>query len=388
MREKKDGLRVLFICDFAASFPGSFIESIYSLAASISGQGGQVWFIFPAERDCLKRLSWVGEVHYVPSFQGKKFDLKLHKHIKKLVRSRQIQLIHSHFGLAGFITGCLVSFRLPCVHIAHERTVSKYYYSKTSFFRRFFVKIFFRFYDLLSRTKYIAISSEVKNSLIQYNGLEKNKIAVIPNAVLAKRTESIETVHIPYLEKMNKRLVVGMVAHMGPAKDHMSLLKAAQKVTKRIPAVIFVFVGGNLANDPGDTRAMLEKLSKEMDLQDHVLFTGEIPDPYPFIERFEIGLLISNWEGFGNVLVEYMLRKKPVIGTSVGGIKDIIIDGENGFLVPPCQPEMLADKILWLLEHPDAAKQMGKKGYLRAKKEYSMELWIERINRVYQFAIN
>jgi glycosyltransferase involved in cell wall biosynthesis len=237
--------------------------------------------------------------------------------------------------------------------------------------------------DLVSTTRYIAISSEVKSSLIRYNGLSPDKIIIIPNAILSRRSGIISEFPAWLKEKLKNRKIIGMVAHMGPQKDHFSVIEAAKLVIQNIPSALFVLIGGNLVNDPADTRASYEKIVNNLKLNDYVLFVGETNDPYPYIEMFDIGILISHWEGFGNALVEYMLRKKPVIGTAVGGIKDIIIDGENGFLIPPERPDILAEKIIWLLNNPLEAGHMGERGFIRAQKEYSMDVWIKRISEMY-----
>ena len=111
---------------------------------------------------------------------------------------------------------------------------------------------------------------------------------------------------------------------------------------------------------------------------------GEVQNPMPYVELCDIGCLISNWEGFGNALVEYMLKKKPVIGTAVGGIKDIIDDGVNGFLVPRNDSELLAKKILYFIDNPQRAKEMGEESYQKAIREYDMNRWVNRIIEVYE----
>jgi glycosyltransferase involved in cell wall biosynthesis len=74
-----------------------------------------------------------------------------------------------------------------------------------------------------------------------------------------------------------------------------------------------------------------------------------------------------------------MAHKLPCIGTHVGGVPDIIVDGETGYLVPPNQPQILADRILRLLRNPDMAREMGERGYRRAMQEFTWDRVVERM---------
>lgn len=273
-------------------------------------------------------------------------------------------------------------------HIAHERNPSKnYLIDNRNIIKRHIAKVTFRSLQLIGKTSYIAISSEVKKSLEDYNGILPGKITIIPNAVLKNRP-NVNDDHqkLDMLKKMKSygNFIVGMTAHLGPQKDHKTLIDAAKIVNKQKPNIRFVLIGGNLVNVRDDYRGQLERYIQKEGVAEIIHFLGEVQNPMPFVELCDIGCLISHWEGFGNALVEYMLKKKPVIGTSVGGIKDIINDGVNGFLVPRKDSALLAEKIIYLIENPGRAKDMGEQGYQKAILEYDMERWVNRIIEVYE----
>ena len=104
-------------------------------------------------------------------------------------------------------------------------------------------------------------------------------------------------------------------------------VKAASVIKKRIPEAFFVIVGDGL------NRKETEKLVKEYGLQDSFLITGWVNDPFNYICNFDVAMLMSRWEGFGLVLPEYMLIKKPIVASNVDAIPEIIQDGVNGLLV-------------------------------------------------------
>jgi glycosyltransferase involved in cell wall biosynthesis len=89
-------------------------------------------------------------------------------------------------------------------------------------------------------------------------------------------------------------------------------------------------------------------------------------------------------EGMSLTVAEAMATGKPVIATKVGGNVDQIIDGYNGFLVPPRDPEAIARKILELLENPEKAKEMGKKARQLAEEKFDIEIRVKKIVRLYK----
>lgn len=379
----KEPLHILYISDFSASFSGSFVDSLCQLAETVRNSGGKVWFIFPSYKPYMFRLKELGDLYILPSFQNKRFDFRLTKLVYKMVKDNNISVIHTQFGLSGYFAGCIVTSFKRRLHVFHERSVSKYLYKHPPLFHYIITKIVFKLFDLLSNTIYIAISNEVKRSLIQYNNIPAHKIVIIPNAVIGKNLDKDTDKSINMVNDFGTRPVVGMVANFGPAKDYEGVIQAARIVVDNDPSVLFVFVGGNLVNDRFNSRLILEDLVDRMYLRNNILFAGEVKNPFPIIERFTVGILYSNTEGFGNVIVEYMLQKKPVIGSSVGGIVDIIEDGKTGFLVPPKNPPLLANKILWLLNNPDRAQDMGVSGYHRAREVYGIDIWLNRIIELY-----
>jgi glycosyltransferase involved in cell wall biosynthesis len=88
-------------------------------------------------------------------------------------------------------------------------------------------------------------------------------------------------------------------------------------------------------------------------------------------------------EGLGVVLVEAMSRGVPVIGSNVGGIPDIITDGQNGFLVPEQEPEVLSEKIIELLSNPHFAEQFRQAGYNTVKMRFSWEMISRQFSEAY-----
>ena len=104
----------------------------------------------------------------------------------------------------------------------------------------------------------------------------------------------------------------------------------------------------------------------QIKLEDQIVFTGRQSDVESIINIFTVGVLSTNLdvhgEGISNSIMEYMVLKKPVVATEGGGTAEIVFDGENGFLLPEKSPQIMAEKINYLLDHPEEARRMGESG--------------------------
>lgn len=129
-----------------------------------------------------------------------------------------------------------------------------------------------------------------------------------------------------------------------------------------------------------------EQLARKLDIKNNVIFTGRIPRvelPY-YYAASDVVVVPSLQEAWSLVVTEAMASGKPVIGTNVGGIPDQIIDGYNGFLVPPRNPKSIAEKILWLYENQDQTKKMGMCGRKLVEEKFDINKRIDKILKLYK----
>jgi glycosyltransferase involved in cell wall biosynthesis len=149
--------------------------------------------------------------------------------------------------------------------------------------------------------------------------------------------------------------VVGMVANFRHPKDHATFLKAALLVSETVPAAEFHLVGAG----PGEpeARALVETLG----LHARVRFLGGLPPEagWAAMARFSVSVLSTLSEGMPNVVLEAMAAARPVVATAVGGVPEIIEEGETGYLVPPRDANALAAVVAGLLKDPEHAARIG-----------------------------
>ncbi len=185
------------------------------------------------------------------------------------------------------------------------------------------------------------------------------------------------------------RRVVLTVARMAASEDykgHDVVLRALPQVVAKVPDLTYVVVGD------GDDRPRLERVAKALGLREHVVFTGEVSDPElaSIYRRSDVFALPARTvvddhrpkgEGFGIVFLEAMAFGKPVIGPRYGAPAELIRHGENGLLVDSEDPASVAEALLNLLTHPDAAREMGKAGSDWVQRHYSYASFREKLRQ-------
>lgn len=181
----------------------------------------------------------------------------------------------------------------------------------------------------------------------------------------------------------HKQLIVTYIGVLIPRKGVHHLINAFAQTIQHVPMSQLKIIG---RPDNPDYTQTLKKQIEEYHLQEKVLFIPEIPQQQLCHEVSQSTVLIlpSLSEGLGRVLIEAMATGTPVIGTHVGGIPDIIQEGVTGFLVPPADENVLAEKMVYLLENPAKALEMGKKGREFVQNYFSPEIYYQGYEKICQ----
>ncbi|MBD3168216.1 MAG: glycosyltransferase [candidate division Zixibacteria bacterium] len=180
------------------------------------------------------------------------------------------------------------------------------------------------------------------------------------------------------LRLTESRPIVGIVASLYPFKGPDVFAEAAAIVHKQAPEAVFVMVG------EGDQRPKIESIIAENGLEDVVHLLGYRKDVPEILPTFDISVLASDTEAFPNTLLEASACGKPIVSTAVGGAPEIVVDGYNGFLVPPREPRAMADKIIKLLDNIDLRKQMAENSLKRVREKFSIEHKVEVFSRFFE----
>lgn len=233
-------------------------------------------------------------------------------------------------------------------------------------------------------TKYVTISKTVRQYAASQLNIPLAKIEVIYNAIdmdRFTRTAVDCEVTLKELRIANGRKIITTIGRLTQQKGHLYLLEAAEAVVKEFPNVHFLIVGDEFAEP--DLSGYLRKKVEIKNMQDKILFTGVHTDIPEILSITDVFVLPSLWEGLPVALLEAMAAGVPVIATSVGSNPEVVVDGMNGFLIPPRNPQTLAQRIKELLGDPEKAKRIGAKGQRIIRKFFSIDRMVHEYEQLY-----
>jgi len=209
---------------------------------------------------------------------------------------------------------------------------------------------------------------------------DSEKDFVIHNGLDLSRAKGLQNGHDASSDGNGNDLAqVGMVAEFRPDKDFKTFLLAARRLLSRHQNVTFVTVGD------GETLQPMKDLVS--DAGERIQFLGRQKDVERIVSSFSIGVLASFTEGISNSIMEYMVLAKPVVTTDCAGSRELVVQGETGFLVPPQDPVALADRIGYLLDNPEKARRMGEAGREYIAQHFSLNTMVDKTVEIYKYAI-
>ncbi|MDI6704371.1 MAG: glycosyltransferase family 4 protein [bacterium] len=284
--------------------------------------------------------------------------------IKAVVLCKGCDLIHAHFVFSGLI-GIFVAkiYKIKIVLTAHGSDIN--YLEKSGLLRRTCLFILRRV------CRVIAVSNSLKHKMVEI-GISSCKITVIPNGVNLQNF------------KPRKRDKVGFqllwVGRLIEEKGVVFLIEALKWVNEEIPHTKLILIG------EGELKERLKRLSRHLALY-NVDFMGEVSHSVisGYMESADLFILPSLQEGLPLALLEAMAMGLPVIATSVGGIKDVVIHEKTGILIPPKKPRLLAEKIIYLLKDEDLRKKIGENGRRRVEEHFTWDRIVKDTSRVYNW---
>ena len=234
-----------------------------------------------------------------------------------------------------------------------------------------------------------AVSNSLKDKLdAEYGEPDRNEIIVLPMGVDSTLfdAESESKPEDRFLRPTN----ILFVGRLTEKKGVSYLIKAMPALVLRYPGIHLTVVGS------GELAGKLEIEVDDLGINGNVTFIGAVPNnALPSFYRHHsifIGPSIEadggDTEGFGLTFVEAAMSGCLLIGTDVGGIKDIIIDGVTGFLVKQRNSDAITEKVIYALENRSLVRKMVQKGSERCKEKYDWKIIADQYSQIYQRAIS
>jgi glycosyltransferase involved in cell wall biosynthesis len=309
-------------------------------------------------------------------------DLLATFRLARIMREQRPHILHTHTAKAGAIgrVAALLAGRARppiVVHTFHGHVLRGY-------FGRFRTGVFRWLERLLAPVAdaLIAVSPEVRDDLVAMGVAPAAKFAVIrlgiqlDERVAAGHAGREETRRVMGIA--DGRFVVGWIGRMTGVKRADDVLRAFKLLRESEVDACLCMVGD------GPDRDRVEALAEELGVVRDCLFPGYQEQVGLFFAAFDAFVLPSGNEGTPVTAIEALASGCPVVATRVGGVPDVVRDGEDGFLVEPGAVEELAERLARLARDPELRASMGAAGRARVLPRYSVDRLIDDVDRLYR----
>lgn len=365
-------MSIAFITTDYKPRPGGIAEHIYRLALNFHRSGHEVHVIAPHYQGDHEFDACQPFITHRYGNGGGKCILHLASLLLRLSRRCRFDYF---YHAAWFPEGLTTRYLAPI--LSSRRIVAAHgvelLYSGRSLRRRIKRIVKPLQVDVYNSASFVfAVSNYTRRRLVEL-GVRRERVHVFPNGVDPQREVTAAEV-----EELKKRFAVDdgpivlTVARLEDHKGHDVVLKALPKVIAKAPRVKYVIVGD------GPSRQRLELLVNSLGLEQHVLFRGFVPDEERavWLAACDVFVMPSREtpygvEGFGIAYLEAHAFGKPTIGGRSGGVPDVIIHGETGWLVDPNDAASVADAIVRLLTDRELARKLGETAQERVGREFT-----------------
>jgi glycosyltransferase involved in cell wall biosynthesis len=296
------------------------------------------------------------------------FDLRAWHPLLRLLRRENIDVVHSHkFGSNVWVALLARLAHVP-VLVTHEHSWDFAGDRLRAWLDR---RLIAPRADAM-----IAVSSADARRMIEIERLPAHKIHVIPNGIATPSVLDRDRLRRE-LAVEEGTLIVGIVASLRPEKRIDVLIDAVRLLVAPGGALRLVIVGA------GPLEGALKAQVASSGLSAVVSFLGYRPDARDLVAGFDVAVLASEREGSPLSLLEYMALERAIVATSVGGIPEMVTDGEHALLVDPHDAHMLAAALERLVDQPAERKRLGAAAAVRQAEEFDLEAVTRRVELLY-----
>jgi glycosyltransferase involved in cell wall biosynthesis len=302
--------------------------------------------------------------------------------LTKLIRENKYDLVHTYTSKAGFI-GRLAGRLAGCPNVIHTVLSFAFQPYESGLKKQLYLWLEKLAAPLCDRLLFISDCN--LQEAIQYKIKDKEKLALVGlsfDSIAKFKTFQADAaaVRAKYGVKPNQ-LLVGTVGRLVFQKGMDTFIKAAALVVQKRSDVHFLIAGD------GDLRNQLEEMTRSLGISEQVQFLGyitEMEEVMSVMSSLDLFVLSTRFEGLGLVYLEAMALQRPVIGSKISPVTEVVKDGETGLLANVDDPEDFARAILQLLEDSELRQRMGAAGPTHVESEYSWQKVLERVHDVYE----
>jgi glycosyltransferase involved in cell wall biosynthesis len=343
------------------------------------------------EADSLHILSQYGVEHRLisemkrePNFSS---DRAAYKKIKQIIQEFKPDIVHTHASKAGALgRRAAVSCKVPVIiHTFHGHVFHSYFGNIKTLLFKYIERRLARKTDGI-----VAISDIQKKELyFEHKICLDSKIEVIPLGFDLEKFQVNKVENRAYTRDQFKlkddEIAVAIIGRLAPVKNHFLFLDVCEMVLKTTSKKVRFFIVGD-----GEERREIEKRVNQINLVNgnKIVFTSWIKDIGKFNAGMDVICLTSKNEGTPVSLIEAQAGNIPVVTTDVGGVRDIVLDNETGFIVPNNDVAKFSEKLLLLLANEDLRKSMSQKGWEFVSEKFHYKTLVKNMENYYAKMLN
>jgi lipopolysaccharide heptosyltransferase II len=324
--------------------------------------------VVSAGGDQVNDLLALGAVHYKLPVHKKSLIniIKMIPKLAEIINKEKIDIVHARSRVPAWIA-----------YFACRRTRAVFITTCHGYYKRHL----FSFVMGWAKSV-IAPSNVIARHMIEHFGVPYERVKLIPRSVDLERFKYID----PF-KKRKKDFNVGIIGRMTPIKGHLHFIKAMAKVARANPNVKIWIVGDAPASKDA-YKEQVRVLVQRLGLWHCTEFLGNQKDIPNILSHLDLLVLATTTqEAFGRVIIEAQAAGVPVVATAVGGVIDIIEDQKTGLIVPPSDPQAMADAIMKVQKDKELARQLAENGYKKVKEKYNVELMVKNTLDLYKDAL-
>ena len=327
------------------------------------GHSVTVVSLFPDRTPISGRMEEAGiRILYLDKKPG--LDLSMFTKLAKIMRQEKPDVVHTHLNVIKYaaVSAKLAGIRRS-VHTVHNVAKEE----AEGLLQKISNTVYFR----LGWSVPVALSPEVQRTVVSLYGMRAEKVPVIYNGVDLSRC-------MPKTDyALGAPVQLLHVGRFNYQKNHRGLLDAFSLILKQKPDCCLNLVGD------GELQQEVEAYAEALGIREKVIFHGSQTNVYPYLQNADVFLLPSRFEGMPMTIIEAMGTGLPVVASAVGGVPDMLRNGESGLLVSQ-EPQAVADAVLQLLQREDLRRTLGENAREDSKQfgaEYMAEAYCEIYNR-------
>lgn len=298
-------------------------------------------------------------------------DLRALFALYRLAKRRRYSIVHCHSTKAGLV-GRLAA-RLAQVPVILFTAHGWAFSEGRAYWERWLLAQAERLAAKVT-TKIICVSEHDRKLALRFKVAHQDQLIVIHNGIDPQPFLRADGGRVRQHLGLREAPVLSFAGRLARQKDPLTLLRAIQNISR----------GKLILAGDGPLQSQVERFIRQNGLTSQVILVGARTDIPDILAASDVFVLSSRWEGLPLVIIEAMVAGLPVVASRVGGVPELVEDGVTGFLVPPGNPEALAEALQRLFEDKELCRRMGEAGREKALRSFTLSRMLRETQAVYQ----